>query len=102
MPHSTLTATERTLCCILENFQTPEGVRVPEPLRPFCLGLEFIPFRKVGQSVVAVALSLCAECRIVYLFGAALTVRVQVMDMHAPALSSWDGMPCTKIGMKDA
>ncbi len=25
--NSTLTATERTLCCILENHQTPEGIR---------------------------------------------------------------------------
>lgn len=47
MLNSTLTATERTLCCLLENFQTPEGVMVPEPLRPFCLGLDFIPFRKM-------------------------------------------------------
>ncbi len=30
MLNSTLTATERTLCCVLENYQTPEGVRVPE------------------------------------------------------------------------
>lgn len=27
MLNCTLTATERTLCCILENYQTPEGVR---------------------------------------------------------------------------
>lgn len=47
MLNSTLTATERTLCCILENYQTPEGVRVPEPLRPFMLGIDFIPFRKM-------------------------------------------------------
>lgn len=30
MLNSTLTATERTLCCVLENYQTPDGVRVPE------------------------------------------------------------------------
>lgn len=47
MLNSTLTATERTLCCILENYQTPEGVRVPEVLRPFMLGIDFIPFRKM-------------------------------------------------------
>jgi hypothetical protein len=27
MLNCTLTATERTLCCILENYQTPDGVR---------------------------------------------------------------------------
>ena len=27
MLNCTLSATERTLCCILENYQTPEGVR---------------------------------------------------------------------------
>ena len=46
MLNSTLTATERTLCCILENYQEEGGVRVPEVLRPFMMDLEFIPFRK--------------------------------------------------------
>lgn len=45
LSHSTLTATERTLCCLLENYQTPDGVMVPEVLRPFMMGIEFIPFR---------------------------------------------------------
>jgi len=45
--NSTLTATSRTLCCILENYQTPDGVVVPELLRPFMCGLEFIPFKKM-------------------------------------------------------
>jgi seryl-tRNA synthetase len=31
--NSTLTATTRTLCAILENFQTEDGVNIPEPLR---------------------------------------------------------------------
>ena len=46
MLNSTLTATERTLCCVLENYQEEGGVRVPEALRPFMMGLEFLPFRK--------------------------------------------------------
>ena len=46
MLNSTLSATERTLCCILENYQTPEGVRVPPALVPFMHGVDFIPFRK--------------------------------------------------------
>lgn len=46
MLNSTLSATERTLCCLLENHQTPDGVVVPEVLRPWVMGMEFIPFRK--------------------------------------------------------
>ena len=41
--NATLCATERTLCCLLENYQTPEGVRVPDVLKPFMHGIEFIP-----------------------------------------------------------
>jgi len=44
--NGTLCATERTLCCIMENYQTPEGVRVPEALKPFMAGLEFIPYNE--------------------------------------------------------
>lgn len=42
--NSTLTATERTLCCLIENWQTPEGLVVPPVLRPWTNGIEFIPF----------------------------------------------------------
>lgn len=42
--NSTLSATERTLCCLLENYQTPEGLTVPEKLRPYMGGVDFIPF----------------------------------------------------------
>ena len=45
MLNGTLTATERTLCCILENYQTEEGVVVPEVLRPF-VGVDLIPYKK--------------------------------------------------------
>ena len=37
---------ERTICCLIENYQTPTGVVVPEVLRPYMGGLEFIPFVK--------------------------------------------------------
>jgi seryl-tRNA synthetase len=47
--NSTLTATERTLCCILENYQTPDGVRVPEVLQPFMLNTEFLPFTEAAK-----------------------------------------------------
>jgi seryl-tRNA synthetase len=33
--NGTLCATERTLCCIMENYQTPEGVKIPECLQKF-------------------------------------------------------------------
>lgn len=43
MLNSTLCATTRVICCILENFQTDEGITVPEVLRPY-VGKDFIPF----------------------------------------------------------
>ncbi|XP_020597381.1 serine--tRNA ligase, cytoplasmic-like [Phalaenopsis equestris] len=45
MLNSTLTATGRTICCILENHQTEDGVAVPEALRPYMCGIEFLPFK---------------------------------------------------------
>ncbi|ORX79870.1 seryl-tRNA synthetase [Basidiobolus meristosporus CBS 931.73] len=44
--NSTLCATERALCCILENYQTPEGLNIPEPLVPYMGGRTFLPFVK--------------------------------------------------------
>ncbi|ORY86850.1 hypothetical protein BCR37DRAFT_376121 [Protomyces lactucae-debilis] len=44
--NSTLCATERALCCILENYQTPDGVIVPEVLRPYMGGKTFLPYTK--------------------------------------------------------
>ncbi|KAI3326001.1 serine-tRNA ligase [Xylariaceae sp. AK1471] len=45
--NATLCATERTLCCVLENYQTPEGVIVPEVLRKYIPGnLHFLPYTK--------------------------------------------------------
>lgn len=45
MLNSTLTATERTMCCILENHQKEDGVEIPEVLRVFMGGKAFIPFK---------------------------------------------------------
>ncbi|CAL6085803.1 Seryl-tRNA_synthetase [Hexamita inflata] len=42
--NSTLTATERTLCCIAENWAVEDGIVVPEVLRPFMMNIEKIPF----------------------------------------------------------
>lgn len=45
--NATLCATERTLCCILENYQTDDGFVVPEPLRKYIPGApEFLPYTK--------------------------------------------------------
>ncbi|KAF1933475.1 serine-tRNA ligase [Didymella exigua CBS 183.55] len=45
--NGTLCATERTLCCILENYQTPDGFVVPQVLRKYIPGQpEFLPFVK--------------------------------------------------------
>lgn len=44
MLNSTLTATGRGICCILETYQTPDGVIVPDALVPFMGGTKFIPF----------------------------------------------------------
>jgi seryl-tRNA synthetase len=50
--NGTLTATERTLCCLLENFQTPEGFNVPKVLQKYIPGqLEFLPFVKEWRPV---------------------------------------------------
>ena len=45
MLNSTLSATERTMCCLVENYQTEEGILLPEPLRPFMGGRSLIKFK---------------------------------------------------------
>merc|ERR1719266_2144040 len=60
MLNATLTATERTICCILENYQTNEGVLVPNVLRPFMGGMRLMPFvnelpKNVGKHKAAKA-----------------------------------------------
>ncbi|KAK7424856.1 Cytosolic seryl-tRNA synthetase [Neonectria magnoliae] len=48
--NATLCATERTLCCVLENYQTEEGLVVPEVLRKYIPGQpEFLPFVKGAE-----------------------------------------------------
>lgn len=44
--NGTMCATERTMCCIVENYQTPEGLRIPKCLQKFMGGVEFIPYDK--------------------------------------------------------
>lgn len=45
--NSTLCATQRALCCVLENYQTDDGLKVPEVLRKYIPGEpEFLPYVK--------------------------------------------------------
>ncbi|CAJ1330532.1 unnamed protein product [Effrenium voratum] len=44
MLNATLVAAGRCICCLLEVYQTPTGVRVPPALVPFMGGLDFLPF----------------------------------------------------------
>ncbi|WEW56299.1 Cytosolic seryl-tRNA synthetase [Emydomyces testavorans] len=45
--NATLCATERALCCVLENYQQEEGIVVPEVLRKYIPGQpEFLPYTK--------------------------------------------------------
>ncbi len=43
MLNGTLCASERTLCCLLENYQTEKGVKVPDVLIPY-MDTDFIPY----------------------------------------------------------
>jgi len=42
--NSTLCATGRGICCLLETHQTETGVKIPEVLQPFMGGIDFLPF----------------------------------------------------------
>ncbi|KAI8377674.1 seryl-tRNA synthetase [Radiomyces spectabilis] len=44
--NSTLCATERALCAILENWQREDGLEIPPPLVPYMDGRTFIPYVK--------------------------------------------------------
>lgn len=44
MLNATLCATGRAICCLLETYQEPDGVRVPDVLVPFMGGITFLPF----------------------------------------------------------
>ncbi|KAF7343457.1 Serine-tRNA ligase [Mycena venus] len=46
MLNGTLCATERALCCLVENYQTPDGLIIPEVLRPYMRGRDFLPWVK--------------------------------------------------------
>ncbi len=45
MLNATMCATTRVICCILENYQTEEGIEIPPALRPFMpSNMEFLKF----------------------------------------------------------
>ncbi|PIA27914.1 hypothetical protein AQUCO_07400032v1 [Aquilegia coerulea] len=47
--NSTLTATQRTICCILENFQREDGIEIPTALQPYTRGQTFLPFPEISD-----------------------------------------------------
>merc|ERR1712232_1089349 len=51
MLNSTLTATGRGICCLLETHQTHDGVNVPNALVPYMGGMTFIPFVRGPREV---------------------------------------------------
>lgn len=44
MLNGTLCAITRTMCCICENYQTKEGVIIPDVLRPYMMQMEMLKF----------------------------------------------------------
>lgn len=46
MLNATLTATQRTLCCLLEHYQTEKGLRIPKVLQKYMREKEFIAFKE--------------------------------------------------------
>jgi len=46
MLNGTLCATERAMCCLVENYQDENGVRIPEVLQPYMQGRTHIPWVK--------------------------------------------------------
>lgn len=53
MLNSTLCATSRVICCILENYQDEGGVKVPEVLQPFMGGLDYLKFVRPAPKLKA-------------------------------------------------
>lgn len=49
MLNGTLCAVTRVMCCICENYQTEEGVIIPEVLRPYMMGMEMLKFQEAKQ-----------------------------------------------------
>eukprot|EP00794_Sanderia_malayensis_P007508 gene7508-8341_t len=45
MLNATMCATTRVICCILENYQTEDGIKIPDALHPFLpSGMDFLKF----------------------------------------------------------
>jgi seryl-tRNA synthetase len=63
MLNSTLTATGRGICCILETYQTSDGVNIPEALVPFMGGMTFLPFVRPPRTADGVPQAMSAKKR---------------------------------------
>jgi len=49
--NSTLCATGRAICCLLENYQQDDGVCIPEVLQPYMGGMDFLPFVRASMEL---------------------------------------------------
>jgi seryl-tRNA synthetase len=61
MLNCTLCATERTLCAILENYQTPDGIRIPKVLQPYMRAIAAPAARRTDFNEPDVDLQAAAE-----------------------------------------
>ncbi|CCI39631.1 unnamed protein product [Albugo candida] len=62
MLNSTLCASTRTVCCILENNQDENGVKVPHVLIPFMGGVTYMPFvREIKKNLQAIKMKKAAK-----------------------------------------
>jgi seryl-tRNA synthetase len=61
MLNCTLCATERTFCAILENYQTPDGIRIPKVLQPYMTSIAAPAARRTEFNEPDVDLQVAAE-----------------------------------------
>ena len=52
MLNSTMCATTRVICAILENNQTEEGINIPQVLQPFMPARKFNPYHHFTSSLI--------------------------------------------------
>ena len=91
MLNGTLCATERALCCVVENWQTPEGLRIPPPLQKYMGGRDFLPYTRVRAATTCVYSCLCFPLTRPVLF---LSTRSFPRALRARRKSSGSSCPC--------
>jgi seryl-tRNA synthetase len=84
MLNSTLTATGRGICCILETYQTSDGVNIPEALVPFMGGMTFLPFVRPPRTADGVPQATSVKRRDVKATKAIAVDTPSATSNHAP------------------